>query len=68
MMPPPRLQIYLCPLVTLNPKVVRFMFLTRGPLVLVGVCFLQSIVFTVFVTDERTDGQTNEKQTNGRTG
>ena len=62
MMPPPGIQIYLCPRVTLTfdlltLKAERFMPLLREPLVLIFIKVSSSvrfhnIVFTGFVTDE----------------
>ena len=60
-MPPPSLQIYLRPRVTLNfditPKVNRFMPLFSGPITPIGINIgsFQNMIFTTLVTDERTD-------------
>ena len=69
LLPPPSLQRYLRPRVTLSfdpltPKVDRFMPLPRESLMLNILLFssksvrFQNITFTSLVTDRRTDGQT----------
>jgi len=68
MVPPPGLQIYLPPRVTLTfdlltPKIRRFMSLSRGPFVPICIkigSFVLCRIHMSVQTNEQTDGRTDE--------